>query len=87
MKRPYRSFGIPQNSEVQPQQHSFIRDNASVTVPVAIADAMQTLDKTGENKLIIDLEAKFGKGFHNVNEFFKPPPFLNLQKKYPSQYS
>lgn len=87
MKRPYRSFGIPQNSEVQPQQHSFIRDNASVTVPVAIVDAMQILDKTGENKSIIDLEKKFGKRFHNVNEFFNPPPFLDIQKKYPSQYS
>lgn len=36
-------------------------------------------------RLVIDLEAKFGKRFHNVTEFPKPPPFLNIQKIYPSR--
>lgn len=37
------------------------------------------------SRLVIDLEAKFGKRFHNVTEFSKPPPFLNIQKMYPSR--
>lgn len=36
-------------------------------------------------RLVIDLETKFGKRFHNVTEFPKPPPFLNIPKIYPSR--
>jgi len=36
-------------------------------------------------RLVNDLETKFGKRFHNVTEFPKPPPFLNIQKVYPSR--
>lgn len=35
------------------------------------------------SRLVIDLESKFGKRFHNVTEFPKPPPFVNIQKVYP----
>ena len=37
------------------------------------------------SRLVIDLETKYGKHFHNVTEFPKPPPFLNIQKEYPSR--
>lgn len=37
------------------------------------------------SRLVVDLENKFAKRFHNVTEFPKPPPFLNIPKSYPSR--
>lgn len=37
------------------------------------------------NKMVIDIEAKFGHLFHNVTEFPSPPPFTNVPKTYPSR--
>jgi hypothetical protein len=37
------------------------------------------------NRLVVDLEAKFSQQFHKVTEFPKPPPYLNVEKSYPSR--
>lgn len=74
-----------------PQRHSSIR---------TVINTAPNVDSTGGplsgvgvgsgtgasvSRLVIDLEAKFGKRFHNVTEFSKPPPFLNIEKMYPSR--
>ncbi|XP_037941556.1 uncharacterized protein PB18E9.04c-like, partial [Teleopsis dalmanni] len=77
---------------VPPQRHSSIRANAPITPPTT-ASAPLFGNNIGNNisnansvsRLVVDLEAKFGKRFHNVTEFPKPPPFLNVQKIYPSR--
>lgn len=83
-----------------PQRNTSIRANAPLTPPTHMAHSMHNFGSSGglsagaasgagaagaPLRVVIDLEAKFGKRFHNVTEFSKPPPFLNIQKIYPSR--
>ncbi|ALC42793.1 Vrp1, partial [Drosophila busckii] len=85
-----------QQAPVPPQRHSSIRANTPLTPPTHLANATHNFGSSGVlssstastgasvGRLVIDLEAKFGKRFHNVTEFPKPPPYLSIQKVYPS---
>lgn len=89
-----------QQAPVPPQRNTSIRANAPLTPPTHMAHSMHNFGSSGgisagaasgagaagaPLRVVIDLEAKFGKRFHNVTEFSKPPPFLNIQKIYPSR--
>lgn len=68
-----------------PQRHSSIRANAPLTPPTGVNTAPTFGNSNSANavsRLVIDLESKYGKRFHNVTEFPKPPPFLNMSKTY-----
>uniref|UniRef100_A0A0A1X434 WAS/WASL-interacting protein family member 2 n=1 Tax=Zeugodacus cucurbitae TaxID=28588 RepID=A0A0A1X434_ZEUCU len=74
---------------VPPQRHSSIRANAPLTPPTANNNNMpmfgnnaagQLAHANSVSRLITDLESRFV--FHNVTEFPKPPPFLNIPKIY-----
>ncbi|EDW33621.1 GL11837 [Drosophila persimilis] len=89
--------GSGAGAPVPPQRHSSIRPNAPLTPPTHMANASHQFGSNSGlsagggagcatvGRLVIDLETKFGKRFHNVTEFPKPPPFLNIQKIYPSR--
>lgn len=65
-----------------------MRGNAPGTPPTGVNTAPTFGNSNNANavsRLVIDLESKFGKHFHNVTEFPKPPPFVNIQKVYPSR--
>ncbi|XP_037815987.1 WAS/WASL-interacting protein family member 2-like [Lucilia sericata] len=83
-----RTSGAP---PVPPQRYSSMRGSAPGTPPTGITAAPTFGGNSSSNnanavsRLVIDLETKYGKHFHNVTEFPKPPPFVNIQKVYPSR--
>ena len=76
---------IPQAPPAPPQRHSSIRNSnngSSNTLNQKHLD-----NSTDIGKILVDLELRYARQFHNETDFPKPQRFLDLDKTYPSRSS
>lgn len=84
--------------QLQLQQQQVINSQVPPEVPRRHSSMRNSLDNGANNRfpspnpnqkqvtrLVVDLEARYSLLFHSVSEFPRPPPFLNVNKTYPSK--